>query len=334
MNTIQRDTYWNIARAVLMWLVILGHTIQLMLNDIFQSYPLFKGIYIFHLPVFFFISGYFAITGIQKHQWKRLLTTTQRLLYPVFTIGTIQALLTIHKGDYQLTSILSCYICLWFLWSLFECHVCAHVLLSFKGSVWRVSFLILPIFLSMILRGYIPYASYLSYSWPFFLMGMYFRHKGFSHKDITNRLYWLLPAAAIAFCIFKDDWYIYFTPLDLTIKSWGIATFRFVSALVCGSVFLAIIKSFYSKLNISKIGAATLGIYVVQCIICNTVLILKLTGSIHNIIAIIIISLVTFVASYYIYLITKKIPFAGKMLYGEIVNNTKTSDKEEFPRKL
>ena len=183
-----------------------------MVGEEFLSHPLFKGIYLLHLPVFFFISGYFALSGIQKRQWKGFLKTGKRQLSPVFAIGTLQALITIYKGGFQFTSILNCYICLWFLWSLFECQLCAHILLSFRHPVWRIIWGPLPLVLCIILPDFIPYAEYLSYSWTFFLIGMYCRHKNFSLSHISSRLYLALPVAILAFFCFRDDWYIYFSP--------------------------------------------------------------------------------------------------------------------------
>ena len=89
-----RDAFWDAGRAVLMWLVILGHTIQELAAGNFFTHPLFKGIYLFHIPLFFFISGYFAYSSIKKHHWKSISRSapvycsiyTTRAAYPMQSI--------------------------------------------------------------------------------------------------------------------------------------------------------------------------------------------------------------------------------------------------------
>ena len=53
MTQASRDEFWDTSKAVLMYLVVLGHAIQIIVGEGFFSHPLFKAIYLFHLPVFF-----------------------------------------------------------------------------------------------------------------------------------------------------------------------------------------------------------------------------------------------------------------------------------------
>ena len=96
-----------------MWLVVLGHTLQILISHDYFAHPLFKAIYLFHLPVFFFISGYFAYTSIHKHGWKSLTRSAIRLLAPIVTFGTLEAIYVTSIHPFTWSAFLNCYVCLY-----------------------------------------------------------------------------------------------------------------------------------------------------------------------------------------------------------------------------
>ena len=55
-----RDYFFDNARAVLIFLVVLGHMIQPYTSESNYMLALYLVIYSFHMPTFLFISGYFA----------------------------------------------------------------------------------------------------------------------------------------------------------------------------------------------------------------------------------------------------------------------------------
>lgn len=327
MSQSGRDAFWDNTRAVLMWLVVLGHTIQQFVGAGFFSHPLFKAIYLFHIPLFFFISGYFALPGIRKRQFAGLKKTALRLLAPIFTMGSLQLILLLWQGrTFDPCSVWKCYVCLWFLWSLFECQFCAYLLQSTPNVIIRLCVLCLPFVLCLGTPQYIPYADYLGLAWPCFVVGMFSRHKGFSRLSITPRWYWATPAAILCFCLFQDDWYVYTCPLSLSLSSIGVALFRLIAAFSSGCVFLALMHQCSDRLHLANIGTATLGIYVIQSVVFKVASHLYLPAYLAQTWVILPASLAIFYLSYFTYILTRKLPIAGTLVYGDIPPRKAESD--------
>ena len=85
-----------------MFLVILGHVIQLHMypnSNAFWENPLFKAIYIFHMPLFALISGYFAAKSFEKYQLRAIPRYLIRLALPGAGVGLLTAciLLSMQK---------------------------------------------------------------------------------------------------------------------------------------------------------------------------------------------------------------------------------------------
>lgn len=84
--TTQRDYLFDNLKAILLILVIFGHAIEFVIyrSDGIIKY-IYTAIYVFHMPVFLFISGYFS----KRHNTKRILSLLltyilwQELLYPL-----------------------------------------------------------------------------------------------------------------------------------------------------------------------------------------------------------------------------------------------------------
>ena len=318
MSLSGRDAFWDAVRAVLMWLVVLGHTIQQLMSEDFFGHPLFKAIYLFHIPLFFFISGYFAFSSIKKHGVGGLKKTAVRLLAPILTFGSLHALFLVCKGVHlTLPSFLRCYVCLWFLWCLFECQLCANFLIHVQKLAGRISILLLPFILCILAPQYIPYADYLGLAWPCFVAGLLARKAGFSSHHITTRWYWVAPVAFLCFFIFQDNWYVYTYPLSLSFNAIGVSLFRLLAAAAAGCIFLALMHQGAAMLRLAKIGTATLGIYIVQCVVFKITAHISLPACFSQAWLMVLISLPIFFASYYAYLITRKIPLVGIVMYGD-----------------
>lgn len=332
MSETSRDDFWDITRAILMWLVILGHTIQAVAQGSFFSHPLFKAIYLFHIPVFFFISGYFALGSIRKRGWKGLGRTALRLMLPVLSMGTLQLILLACRQPVSPGKTLHCYVCLWFLWSLLECQIAGHLLMSLPHRAWRAIALVLPVITCILLRDYIPFADYISISWPFYALGMYARHKGFTHAQLSPRWFWTLIPAAAAFFLYRDDWYIYLAPLSFSAESFTIAIFRILAALASGTFFLALMHHHTALKCLAGFGRASLGIYVVQAVLCTVANRLNYPPVCSQVWVMLPLSLLVFLLSYSIYKLTRKLPYAGLLLYGDLTRHQGSEETVRMPQ--
>ena len=153
-------------KVVLIFLVVFGHLIERYIDTSDTLMAIYMFIYIFHMPLFIYISGY-----LSKNVNKSKKIFLKDLLIPYIFLNIIwYSLAYIYTGDINLPIIYPGWT-LWFLLSLFFWRSSLKYLIKIKY--------ILPIsFILGILIGLIPNGSILSFSrtivfLPFFLLGYY-----------------------------------------------------------------------------------------------------------------------------------------------------------------
>lgn len=65
----ERDNYFDNYKAFLIILVVVGHFINPLTESVPWTEYVRKAIFIFHMPAFIFISGYFFKTGITTYHF-------------------------------------------------------------------------------------------------------------------------------------------------------------------------------------------------------------------------------------------------------------------------
>ena len=87
-----RNLYLDSLKGFAIGLVVIGHVLQAFVQD-WQNYPILKLIYMFHMPLFITISGYFFSLSVQKYT---LITYIKkifhRLLLPSICWGVINCM--------------------------------------------------------------------------------------------------------------------------------------------------------------------------------------------------------------------------------------------------
>ncbi|HLO14207.1 MAG TPA: acyltransferase family protein [Anaerolineales bacterium] len=137
----KRIEYLDIARGIGILLVVLGH------NDFGAVSPFFEQvIYSFHIPLFFFLSGYFINTSLSFFDYfkKRFHSVLKPYLFTIFLIyfvsvsfekmGFQTAIVRIAKSLYG-TSYYIDWVPLWFLPSLFVVSLYAFVFLTIMNRL-------------------------------------------------------------------------------------------------------------------------------------------------------------------------------------------------------
>ena len=96
INSIEKKEYYqelNILRAISIVLVILGHSFIAGDNNNLLIRYIIKLIYSFHMPIFFFISGFFALKifniDSNKDKLKFLEYKAKRLIIPYFIVTAL-----------------------------------------------------------------------------------------------------------------------------------------------------------------------------------------------------------------------------------------------------
>lgn len=175
-----RDAYYDNARFLLIFLVVLGHFIQSYIHDNKFIFSLYTTIYLFHMPAFILISGYFAKGFNRKGYLGKLV---KKLIGPYLIFQGIYSFYYYFLQDKPLSNLdpLNPQWSLWFLLSLFFWN-----LLLFVFTKWNMKFSILFAFFLGVLVGYFDIInSYLSLSrtivfFPLFLLGFYFKKEHFT----------------------------------------------------------------------------------------------------------------------------------------------------------
>ena len=171
----QRDYYFDNLKAVLIFLVIMGHLVRRIRTDLFFEVRDF--IYLFHMPLFIFVSGYFSKGFYKggKYRWYKLINF---LILFVLYVTLVQFSYVIFQHDafnpkaYIIQSGAPWYLLCMFYWY-------ALIPLARKLPGWiLIPFSLIP----SALAGCFPQiGTFLCLSraiifWPFFLMGYYCTH--------------------------------------------------------------------------------------------------------------------------------------------------------------
>lgn len=163
-----RNPKFDNAKAILMFFVVLAHFIE-PLRKIDEYKTLYKFVYLFHMPVFIFISGYFA---------KRisLVEIVSKFIAPLIVFQIFYLIVNYFLGvQFSLVEALtSPQAALWYLLSLF-CWVGALNLINEKYiKVFLALSLLLP-FVAGIFAGTKFSIGRTLYFFPFFLFGYYLK---------------------------------------------------------------------------------------------------------------------------------------------------------------
>lgn len=279
--TQSRNLYYDFVKGVLIFLVILGHSIQylefnLTSNTYYNS--LFKFIYMFHMPLFLGISGYFSYSSINNtHNFILFLKKKIiHLLLPMFTWCIFLYLvkypnindLTLKNFIYILNTAPS----YWFVWAILAYSILIYFLSKIKRHN-TILLIISSIVLTLISVPY-PHYSIVQSMYPFFILG--YLCKALSIDKLLVFTKKILPLILLSFvaCFFlwKRNIFVYETPSSFyDIYSLKITIFRFIASCISSISILHILYYIYCKtssykliLFICKIGKETFGIFLIQ----------------------------------------------------------------------
>jgi len=253
---VQRVTYLDYSRGILICLVTVGHSLQhLVLQDQnFYSDGMFKFIYIFHMPLFMAICGYVAFPSINRMSFGAFLKRkTKSYLVPILAWALIWTTFALAVGSNTLMNVrLSGFLLdlagesprLWFLWALL-----GSLLLAWLGNSmgrYRVpAFLV--VFACVLLlpdRSIVPLFKYM---FPFFVGGLFLASVDLSRVRRSHVVLLTVLSGVVSvvcYAYWKDTTYIYVSGMSLAPQHVPVLVFRYVaSAVTCvsvaGLIFLA-----------------------------------------------------------------------------------------------
>lgn len=296
-QTTQRSATLDVYKSILIFLVLLGHSIaNFGGGNVFQSGsfswdPIFQLLYSFHMPLFMGISGWLFASTIRKYSMMEVITKRLWQIIPCYLFWCVINLL--FHAYHQDTPLSSSQIFrgfvdpYWFVTTLLFYSILVAVVhqIAQARQAW-VFASILPIGFVI---GYIPLIGYgleeFWFNYPFFI-GAYLMAY---NQDFTKRLtgFFLerkkviaivaLVAFALLFWGYSREMIIYVSRYSLRGSAFGIGMqlyydiYRFVIALVGCILFISTFACLPSNQFQSSywkpliwVGRNTLGIYMIQ----------------------------------------------------------------------
>jgi fucose 4-O-acetylase-like acetyltransferase len=271
-----RNPLLDFSRGILIFLVVLGHTVQYSgySNIGFWNDPIFLTIYMFHMPMFVFISGYLTPFH-NKLSFFDTAIRCFRLLTPLFCWTGLYVGAKLFILEFEIISISQflavAIVSLWYLWALAGIAVIFY-LTQLGHYIFRILTLFGVISAMISLHGS-WFFSEIFYLLPFFLLGSVSARIDLHQKVLSFPLYvWAFLGVASILC------YVSFTPIVYIYQSkylafdFGIYTFRFVTGLVMSMLFVRVCcylieVSPSGASRIQDIGNHTLVIYILSSLI-------------------------------------------------------------------
>lgn len=172
-------------RCFAVLLVLLGHSIQYTVND-FDSVFLFRLIYSFHMPLFFFMSGYLSA----KADWQHFLSKRfKTLLIPFFAWACFYSFFYniqhFEKFPHFLVDFWRNVFlspdngALWFLWVLFLCNVFHFCVFNAHNKFLYATLIFVTLNLIYLLlpRSHVMGLGLLRWFFPFYFVGLFVAQK-------------------------------------------------------------------------------------------------------------------------------------------------------------
>lgn len=273
----RRNKTFDFLKLYAMLSVVLDHALQHMLGESTQSTQLYNWIFLSQMPIFMFVSGYFALRGIEKKAsikefGKMIKKIVASLFFPFLSYSIVVSLIT--RKNIVFYSIVDPQKSLWFLWALMWMQLIMLMAqeiakLLIKGKVIRIVLSIM-----MYIIGLIPIC--LLFFWDpsifdtklilfysvFFLFGYFYSFlEGiwkFLKSEIWKAVCIPILLIIVIFVMVKHPTIIYEDETIVNLLYRFIGSFSAVLLMLYLSTFIAKVKSVQ---RISKYGMLSLEMY-------------------------------------------------------------------------
>lgn len=279
-----RNIFIDQTKGILIILVVIGHFIQCIeygCDPTSWSDNLMKVIYMFHMPLFIAISGYFTFHSIQKYS--TTIFIKNRVKYLLVPMITWSLLFTIIIGfffitPFNLEEILKVFITsfqydFWFIWSILFYSILLVILHKLRID----NILTLTIVSMLLMCIDVDYFNFfrLKSCFPFFAIGYVFSNKDVYRCSLFLKKTFIIfiIMSIVCFVLWKPSSYMYITP-----SSWyhlKVTIFRLLAGIITSITFLILFYYVYQKIPkqgaifLINAGQYSLGIYLAHSMISN-----------------------------------------------------------------
>lgn len=272
-DSASRCQKWDILKFILIFLVVLGHAADYFTPESEIMRGLYLSIYVFHMPVFFFVSGLFSKKTVDEKRKDKVIGFIMMYVFMKVVVFITQLLAGV-RPKFDLFSEGG------FPWYLLAMAFCIMTTMLLKDFSWKY-----VLTFSIIIACFAGYSdsigNFLCLSrffvfYPFYYVGYIADRekierfcKGKPQKIISA----ILIVAAIAFVAYKGD-DIYWTRLLLTGRNpysslngnfhfgFWFRLVHYIVAFAVGSAVVILTPERTPKGLLAKLGQRTLGVYV------------------------------------------------------------------------
>ena len=270
-----REPLMDNVKAALILLVVIGHFISANKQNPFVMRWLYTVVYLFHMPLFVLVSGYFAKSVYQngRYRYKRILSTLLAyLFFQLIYAITFAAFGRFNMGDMLLFTQTDAQ---WYLMALMMWYLCLPFFQRIKPAIALPATVVLAL-----LSGYVTNTYFLSLTrvvnfLPYFLAGYYLSLYGKNIMSWLNnkwvRILSAICACAVAVGVGLYLRYVGSIPYLYRDISYANATdiltrvFNGACAVALGLGFFAVCPR--RKMLITYLGARTMQVYVYHIIV-------------------------------------------------------------------
>ncbi|MFJ6697760.1 acyltransferase family protein [Streptomyces sp. NPDC091272] len=266
-----RDAYFDNAKYLAIVLVAVGHSWPLVLAGSRATEALYMLVYVFHMPAFILISGYFSRSfDMRPHKLMRLVSS---VVVPYLVFQTAYAVFFAVMEDSTVTPrLLSPWFLMWFLMSLFVWRLLTPLFMAIR---WPVQISLLIAVAASVTPGIHEQLSVqrVLQFLPFFVLGLRLRPE---HFRLVQRwsvrwaaipvfgvsavfLYWAAPRTQL-------DWVYRNRAAQEMVQPWWVGVLMtlamFGAALLLTACFLAWVPR--RRMWFTVLGAGTIGGYLLH----------------------------------------------------------------------
>lgn len=320
-----RLLFYDILKAYAIFLVVLGHVIQTF-NPEWKTDNVLLGIYMFHMPLFIAISGFFFVKSAEKYTICCLVKKRfVGVMLPSLTMGAFDVLLIggakmlKHKSIDVLyfTDIL--FTGLWFLTVLFVLTVIGIVLYKkLKGCGFYIGWLVVWLFFYIMPDVWV--LNQIEFLLPFYVFGIIGRNIKWEKLNIGISVIALIGYCA-CFTLFTFDDTMYSMGSDcfslIYICKTSLRLASGILGILCSLAFVGCLLKFSCRVSkVAAVGAMTLPIYVLhqKFLIANEVIHLQT----DNYILVVLIAFMLILMTIGIYKILHINKYCALLLFGEL----------------
>lgn len=255
-----RDERIDSVKYWLIVLVIAGH-VFMEFSGKYECDIVWEWIYIFHMPLFVFLSGYFS----RKKYEMELLLSIWKLVEPLIIFQTIAIIPKLFSN--VSISIMDILTPRWVLWYLLSLVFWRIILQTIPNKFLKQSIIILPItFCISIISGFLPFDRFLSIQrtlsfLPFFFLGYFMKGRNLFLPSKYKLLCAFFLLSTIILPIFFPQWLGKLTHADPYDNYFG-ALQRIFVFLISLPMSLAFINICVNKSWIAKQGRLTMQYYI------------------------------------------------------------------------